>query len=79
MNPAARYQLIVEELQPKGIGAAELALAAAEGEAARPGLLRPSAKTTSAAVPRRVGLVASASGAADPRHDRTLRPALAHG
>jgi exodeoxyribonuclease VII large subunit len=57
-------QLIVEELQPKGIGAAELALRQLKEKLLAKGYFDPRRKRKLPRFPRRVGLVASASGAA---------------
>lgn len=57
-------QLIVEELQPKGIGAAELALRQLKEKLLARGYFDPKRKKRLPKYPRRVGLVASSSGAA---------------
>jgi exodeoxyribonuclease VII large subunit len=57
-------QLIVEELQPKGIGSAELALRQLKEKLLARGYFDPRRKKPLPRFPRRIGLVASASGAA---------------
>jgi exodeoxyribonuclease VII large subunit len=63
-DPRGEYQLIVEELQPKGIGAAELALRQLKEKLLAKGYFDPRRKKPLPKFPRRVGLIASASGAA---------------
>jgi exodeoxyribonuclease VII large subunit len=63
-NPRGEYQLLVEELQPKGIGAAELALRQLKEKLLAKGYFDPARKKRLPKFPRRIGLVASASGAA---------------
>jgi exodeoxyribonuclease VII large subunit len=63
-DPRGEYQLIVEELQPKGIGAAELALRQLKEKLLKKGYFDPRRKRKLPRFPRRVGLIASASGAA---------------
>ena len=57
-------QILVEELQPKGIGAAELALRQLKEKLLARGYFDPRRKRRLPRYPRRVGLVASATGAA---------------
>ena len=70
-------QLIVEELQPKGIGAAELALRQLKEKLLARGYFDPQRKRRLPRFPasRRPGCQRQRRG--DSRHDRTLRPALA--
>ena len=63
-EPRGEYQLIVEEMQPKGIGAAELALRQLKEKLLAKGYFDPRRKRPLPPFPRRVGLIASASGAA---------------
>lgn len=63
-EPRGDYQLIVEELQPRGIGAAELALRQLKERLLRKGYFDPQRKRPLPRFPRRVGVIASASGAA---------------
>ncbi len=58
------YQLIVEELTPKGIGAAELALRQLKEKLLQKGYFDPKRKKPLPKYPRRVALIASATGAA---------------
>lgn len=58
------YQLIVEELTPKGIGSAELALRQLKERLLQKGYFSPERKRPLPRYPRRVALVASATGAA---------------
>lgn len=58
------YQLIIEELQPKGVGAAELALRQLKEKLLARGFFDPSRKKRLPRFPKRVALVASATGAA---------------
>jgi exodeoxyribonuclease VII large subunit len=63
-EPRGEYQLLVEELQPRGIGAAELALRQLKEKLFAKGYFDPRRKKPLPRFPRRVGLVASATGAA---------------
>ena len=63
-EPRGDLQLIVEELQPKGIGAAELALRQLKEKLFARGYFDPRRKKRLPQFPRRVGLIASPSGAA---------------
>ena len=63
-DPRGEYQFIVEELQPKGVGAAELALRQLKEKLLAKGYFSPARKRPLPRPPRRVGLVASATGAA---------------
>lgn len=63
-EPRGEYQLIVEELQPKGIGAAELALRQLKEKLFAKGYFDPRRKKPLPRFPKRVALVASATGAA---------------
>jgi exodeoxyribonuclease VII large subunit len=63
-DPRGDYQLIVEEMQPKGIGAAELALRQLKEKLLAKGYFDPRRKRPLPRFPRRVGLIASLSGAA---------------
>jgi exodeoxyribonuclease VII large subunit len=63
-EPRGEYQLLVEELQPKGIGAAELALRQLKQKLLAQGYFDPRRKRPLPRPPRRVALVASATGAA---------------
>jgi exodeoxyribonuclease VII large subunit len=63
-DPRGEYQLVVEELQPKGIGAAELALRQLKEKLLAKGYFDPRRKKPLPRFPKRVGLIASISGAA---------------
>jgi len=63
-DPRGDYQLIVEEIQPKGVGAAELALRQLKEKLLAKGYFDPRRKRPLPRFPKRVGLIASASGAA---------------
>ena len=62
--PRGQYQLLVDELHPKGIGALELALRQLKEKLARLGYFAPERKKPLPKIPRRVALVTSPSGAA---------------
>jgi exodeoxyribonuclease VII large subunit len=62
--PRGEYQLIVEELHPKGIGALELALRQLKEKLFRLGYFDPKRKRPLPRMPRRVALVTSPTGAA---------------
>ncbi len=59
-----RYQLYIEELQPKGVGALELALRQLKEKLHRLGYFAPERKRPLPRYPRRVALVTSPTGAA---------------
>jgi exodeoxyribonuclease VII large subunit len=63
-DPRGEYQLVVEEIQPKGVGAAELALRLLKEKLLAKGYFDPKRKRPLPRPPRRVALVASATGAA---------------
>ena len=63
-NPRGDYQFLIEEMQPKGIGAAELALRQLKERLAARGYFHPQRKRSLPRFPQRVGLIVSASGAA---------------
>jgi exodeoxyribonuclease VII large subunit len=62
--PRGDYQLVIEELQPKGIGADELALRQLREKLSRKGYFAAERKRSLPRFPRRVALVTSPSGAA---------------
>jgi exodeoxyribonuclease VII large subunit len=62
--PRGRYQLIVQEIQPKGMGALELALRQLRDKLGREGLFDPQRKRPLSRFPRRVAVVTSPTGAA---------------
>jgi exodeoxyribonuclease VII large subunit len=62
--PRGEYQLLIEELQPKGIGALELALRQLKEKLFRLGYFAPERKRLLPRFPRRLALVTSPTGAA---------------
>jgi exodeoxyribonuclease VII large subunit len=62
--PRGSYQLVVDELQPKGLGALELALRKLREKLSAEGLFDPARKRKLPAFPRRVAFVTSPTGAA---------------
>ena len=62
--PRGSYQLVVEELQPKGMGALELALRQLREKLAKEGLFDRDRKRALPVFPRRIGVVTSPTGAA---------------
>ncbi len=63
-EPRGEYQLIAEEIQPKGVGAAELALRQLKERLLAKGYFDPHRKRALPRTPKRVALIASATGAA---------------
>ena len=63
-EPRGEYQLIVEYLEPQGIGALQLAFAQLKERLAKEGLFDESHKKPLPRFPRRIGVVTSATGAA---------------
>ena len=62
--PRGSYQLIVEEIQPRGVGALELALRQLREKLTAEGLFEPARKKPLPAFARRVAVVTSPTGAA---------------
>jgi len=62
--PSGSYSLVVEELQPKGLGALELALRKLREKLAREGLFDAARKRRLPSFPRRIAFVTSPTGAA---------------
>jgi exodeoxyribonuclease VII large subunit len=62
--PRGSYQLVVDQLEPKGMGALELALRKLRERLAAEGLFDPARKRPLPAFPRRVAFVTSPTGAA---------------
>ena len=62
--PRGRYQLIIEEIEPRGIGALELALRQLRERLAREGLFDAARKRPLPRFPRRIAVVTSPTGAA---------------
>jgi len=62
--PRGSYQLIVERIEPKGVGALQLALEQLKIKLEKEGLFAPEHKRDIPYLPGRIGLVTSATGAA---------------
>ncbi len=62
--PRGSYQLIIEDIMPKGMGALELALRQLREKLAREGLFDPARKRPLPALARRIAVVTSPTGAA---------------
>jgi exodeoxyribonuclease VII large subunit len=62
--PRGSYQLVIDQLQPKGVGALELALRKLREKLAAEGLFDPARKRKLPAFPRKVAFVTSPTGAA---------------
>jgi exodeoxyribonuclease VII large subunit len=62
--PRGNYQLIIEQIEPKGMGALELALRQLREKLAREGLFDPSRKRPLPSFVRQIAVVTSPSGAA---------------
>ena len=62
--PRGSYQLVVDQLQPQGLGALELALRKLREKLAQEGLFEPERKQPLPTFPRRIGVVTSPTGAA---------------
>jgi len=63
-GPRGQYQMIVERVEPKGIGARQLAFEQLKGKLLKEGLLDASHKRELPFMPFRVGIVTSSAGAA---------------
>lgn len=63
-EPRGDYQLVLEYLEPKGVGALQIAFEQLKEKLAAEGLFDPSRKRALPFFPRRVGIVTSLSGAA---------------
>jgi exodeoxyribonuclease VII large subunit len=62
--PRGSYQLVVDEIEPKGVGALELALRKLRDKLSAEGLFDPARKRPLPAFPRRLAFVTSPTGAA---------------
>jgi exodeoxyribonuclease VII large subunit len=62
--PRGQYQLVIEEIQPKGMGALELALRQLREKLGKEGLFDPARKRPLPTFPRRIAFVTSPTGAA---------------
>lgn len=63
-GPRGSYQLVIQEIQPLGLGALELALRQLQAKLAAEGLFDPARKRPLPMFPRRVAVVTSPTGAA---------------
>ncbi len=63
-EPRGEYQLILEYVEPKGVGALQLAFEQLKARLEKEGLFDPARKKQLPALPRRIGIVTSPSGAA---------------
>lgn len=63
-EPRGEYQIVLDYLEPKGLGALQLALEQLKEKLAHEGLFEPSRKRPLPFLPRRVGVVTSLTGAA---------------
>ncbi len=63
-EPRGEYQLVIESLEPKGIGALQLALEQLKTRLAQEGLFDESRKRPIPAFPQKIGVVTSPTGAA---------------
>ncbi len=63
-QPRGEYQLLVDTVEPKGIGALQLAFEQLKARLEKEGLFDPSRKKTIPFIPRRIGVVTSPTGAA---------------
>ncbi len=63
-GPRGSYQLVIDQAQPKGLGALELALRQRQEKLAKEGLFDADRKRALPGFPRRVGFVTSPTGAA---------------
>jgi len=62
--PHGKYQLIIEKIEPKGIGSLQLALEQLKAKLEKEGLFAPSHKRPIPYLPSRIGVVTSLQGAA---------------
>ncbi len=63
-EPRGEYQLIVEYIEPKGVGALQLAFEQLKAKLEKEGLFDPGKKKPLPLLPRRIGIVTSPTGAA---------------
>ena len=63
-EPRGRYQMIINRIQPRGIGALQLAFEQLKKKLAEEGLFDPAHKKPLPLIPGRIGIVTSATGAA---------------
>jgi exodeoxyribonuclease VII large subunit len=63
-EPRGEYQLVIDYMEPKGIGALQMAFEQLKARLAQAGLFDPARKRALPALPRRIGIVTSPTGAA---------------
>ena len=63
-EPRGQYQLVINEVEPKGIGALQLAFQQLKEKLEKEGLFRPSRKKPIPFIPQKIGIVTSPTGAA---------------
>ena len=63
-EPRGNYQLIIERMEPKGVGALQIAFAQLKEKLAKEGLFDPAHKVPIPFLPQRIGVVTSPTGAA---------------
>ncbi len=63
-EPSGQYQLYVERIEPRGLGALQLAFEQLKKKLAQEGLFDPARKKPLPVLPRRIGVVTSPTGAA---------------
>jgi exodeoxyribonuclease VII large subunit len=63
-EPRGEYQLVIDYMEPKGVGALQLAFEQLKARLAQAGLFDPARKRVLPALPRRIGIVTSPTGAA---------------
>jgi len=62
-EPRGEYQLVIDYMEPKGIGALQMAFEQLKAHLAQAGLFDPARKRVLPALPRRIGIVTSPTGA----------------
>ena len=62
-EPRGEYQLVIDYMEPKGIGALQIAFEQLKARLAQAGLFDPARKRSLPALPRRIGIVTSPTGA----------------
>ena len=63
-EPRGEYQLVLDHLEPKGLGALQLAFEQLKEKLSREGLFDPARKKTLPPLPQKIGIVTSPTGAA---------------
>ena len=75
--PRGSYQLVIQQIEPKGLGALELALRRLREKLAAEGLFEPERKRPLPRFPRRIAFVTSPTGRGDSRFSGSAAPPLA--